>query len=312
MNQSEINNTINEIKAFIMKGRTNSAIEKLEEFISKLADELLENQIVSLSSRFSRYNRQRIQGTISEVNRIELNSIDDHLMNLLREAQKYAKNKVDKLDAQKKKKSDYEFDSIIRGGKFEALVKQENIGFILKYRLREEGKILKYGNVLKLWESDEEFVSFYIKLFNKCGFNSYVWETPPLSTDNLHQPFEFVIFNAPKSSNLPDYETFKDYYDITGPNQGIVSFLNLGHDAMLVVPSPFRKDSNYSGLSEFFLEAPVKQQQCIWKVVAYQMKLRLNEKPTWLSVAGGGIAWLHIRLDSTPKYYSKWINPKKK
>ena len=26
--------------------------------------------------------------------------------------------------------------------------------------------------------------------------------------------------------------------------------------------------------------------------------------PTWVSTAGGGVAWLHVRLDSAPKYYT--------
>ncbi|MGI9175867.1 MAG: DUF6940 family protein [Rhodothermales bacterium] len=24
----------------------------------------------------------------------------------------------------------------------------------------------------------------------------------------------------------------------------------------------------------------------------------------WLSTAGGGVSWLHVRLDSRPKYYA--------
>jgi hypothetical protein len=27
-------------------------------------------------------------------------------------------------------------------------------------------------------------------------------------------------------------------------------------------------------------------------------------QPIWLSTAGMGVAWLHIRLDERPKYYS--------
>ncbi len=29
----------------------------------------------------------------------------------------------------------------------------------------------------------------------------------------------------------------------------------------------------------------------------------ISDRPIWLSTAGGGVAWLHVRLDSTPKYY---------
>ncbi len=29
----------------------------------------------------------------------------------------------------------------------------------------------------------------------------------------------------------------------------------------------------------------------------------IGHTPLWLSTAGGGVAWLHVRLDSRPKYY---------
>lgn len=66
---------------------------------------------------------------------------------------------------------------------------------------------------------------------------------------------------------------------------------------------PVRMDADYSGLAEFFREAPVDRQRALWKVLAREIRLQLSEKPVWVSVAGGGIAWLHVRLDRVPKYY---------
>jgi hypothetical protein len=34
------------------------------------------------------------------------------------------------------------------------------------------------------------------------------------------------------------------------------------------------------------------------------MHQRVSAKPVWLSTAGGGVAWLHVRLDDRPKYYA--------
>ena len=31
--------------------------------------------------------------------------------------------------------------------------------------------------------------------------------------------------------------------------------------------------------------------------------IRLGGKPVWLSTAGLGVGWLHVRLDDRPKYY---------
>jgi hypothetical protein len=192
----------------------------------------------------------------------------------------------------------------IKGKGFEAVSTSENNGNVQKFRISKSGCELGNRQVLDLWESDNEFAEFYSAIFKKCGFGSYTWETPPISTSTLDQIFEFVILNAPKSSSTPDVDTFSEFFDRNANHHGIVSFLNLGHDAMLVVPSPLRDGANYSGLAEFFYEAPLDQQRALWKVTAHQIKLRLSEKNIWVSVVSGGISWLHVRLDSSPKYYS--------
>jgi|GEM_PF-1880971 len=94
MKHAEISRIFTDIKNQVMKGKSDSAIEKLEAFISEIDDDILENQIVSLSSRYNRFQREKIQGTISEESRIELNSIDASLMNLLREAKQAAIEKA--------------------------------------------------------------------------------------------------------------------------------------------------------------------------------------------------------------------------
>lgn len=33
------------------------------------------------------------------------------------------------------------------------------------------------------------------------------------------------------------------------------------------------------------------------------MVARLGVRPVWLSTAGMGVSWLHVRLDARPKYY---------
>lgn len=194
-------------------------------------------------------------------------------------------------------------EHIIKGKEYEAVSTSENDGNVQKFRIKKSGYELEYRQVLDLWERDQEFAEFYSSIFKKCGFGSYIWEMPPVSTNTLDQVFEFVLLNTPKSSVKPDIDTFSEFFDRNDINHGIVSFLNLGHDAMLVVPSPLRKGANYCGLAEFFSEAPLSQQRALWQVTAHQIKLRLSEKYIWVSVAGGGISWLHVRLDRRPKYY---------
>ncbi len=185
---------------------------------------------------------------------------------------------------------------------FEAISTELNNGNIQVYKIKHGNKSLTYNQVLDYWETDIGFADFYISIFRKCGYYSYVWESPPLSSTSLDQEYEFVIINAPISSDNPDSKTYKPYFSLK-ENDGIVCFPNLGNDALLIVPSPVRKYSNYSNLANFFKEATREQQRSIWKVTARKIKENLSDKPTWVSVAGGGISWLHIRLDTIPKYY---------
>ena len=49
------------------------------------------------------------------------------------------------------------------------------------------------------------------------------------------------------------------------------------------------------------------QMHDFWIEVGRQMEARLAEKPSekiWMSTCGTGIYWLHLRLDSKPKYYT--------
>lgn len=184
---------------------------------------------------------------------------------------------------------------------FEARV--EMAGPVLKYRICERGRLLSYAEVLDLWQDDLSFLDFFLSLFRNCSHASYVWETPALSRDWSQRGFEFVMQRTSHAWANPDKATFADYFDTKTAPDGIVSFVNLGGDALLVVPSPYSRDADYSDLPAFFRNAPLEQQRALWRVVASQAKRLLSDRPLWLSVAGGGVAWLHVRLDKAPKYY---------
>lgn len=187
--------------------------------------------------------------------------------------------------------------------RFEALAQREKAGDLLKVKICEQGRVLSYAAVLDFWEDDQNFVDFYLSLLKHCGFSSYVWETPALSEASADREFEFVIQSARFFAVQPDQATFAAFFDSESAPEGIVSFLNLGGDALLVVPSPHSDRDDYSNLAAFCREAPIAQQRALWREVAVQAKARLSNRPFWLSVAGGGVNWLHVRLDSSPKYY---------
>ena len=71
----------------------------------------------------------------------------------------------------------------------------------------------------------------------------------------------------------------------------------------MVVPCPVAGPSAYGHLAAFVRHAPEQQRHALWQAVGAAMTQRVGRKPVWLSTAGAGVAWLHIRLDNRPKYY---------
>ena len=98
---------------------------------------------------------------------------------------------------------------------------------------------------------------------------------------------------------------------ITSTKPTVISFLNLGKDALLVVPRAMHKEKvvavdTYAHLAAFVRHAPAQQVDEFWKVLGESIAKRLDvvsPKKMWVSTSGLGVSWLHARLDSIPKYY---------
>ena len=65
---------------------------------------------------------------------------------------------------------------------------------------------------------------------------------------------------------------------------------------------------NYSHLANFIRNAPKAQKNYLWQKIAEEITKILPNlkegKMLWMSTSGLGVSWLHVRLDTTPKYYS--------
>ena len=111
---------------------------------------------------------------------------------------------------------------------------------------------MSFGDVIEYWVSNQEFRSFYNSLFTTSGLSSYVWETPPITINHLTRTFEFVLISSPIRSGSPDHATYSKYFNLKEGDDGVVAFDNLGKDALLVVPSPYRPEVDYSDFAAFF------------------------------------------------------------
>lgn len=84
----------------------------------------------------------------------------------------------------------------------------------------------------------------------------------------------------------------------------MVDFPNLGKNAHLIVPTPHAKVDYYKHLAIFVRQAPPQQVEQFFKDIGRLTLEHLSvDKYLWLNTAGMGIIWLHVRLDSRPKYY---------
>ncbi|WP_413039062.1 DUF6940 family protein [Roseofilum sp. Belize BBD 4] len=161
--------------------------------------------------------------------------------------------------------------------------------------------------VFQLWQDNRNFRLFYNRILADCCFSAFRWETPPCTSQTLDRIFEYVLINQPSLCRSPDPDAFKTYFDSVSVGETVVSFPNLSRDARLIVPCPIVSDSSYVHFASFVREAPESQQQELWATIGREMVAQLTRSPVspiWLNTAGMGVPWLHIRLDSRPKYYS--------
>jgi len=161
----------------------------------------------------------------------------------------------------------------------------------------------KFSDVLRHWRDDPGFRTFFNGLLADAPYNAFRWETPPITADSADRPFEFVLLDSPELAAEPDPYAFAEHFQDGVRQNAVLSFPNLSHDAILVVPRCLAPESAYGHLAAFVRDAPELQKHLLWKVIGELMVRQLGPKPIWLSTAGAGVPWLHVRLDQKPKYY---------
>lgn len=176
---------------------------------------------------------------------------------------------------------------------------------VYRFRLLYAGTSISYASAIKHWQNDNEFRAFFISILANSPFPAFFWETPAITPDSLNRDFEFVLVDSPQLASVkPDPQTFSDYFLAAQENAQIVTFTNLANDATLIAPCPCSHLATYPHLAAFSRMAPMEQQHALWQTVGRTLKYRIGDNPVWISTSGLGVYWLHIRLDSTPKYYT--------
>jgi len=122
-------------------------------------------------------------------------------------------------------------------------------------------------------------------------------------TSAADSAFEWMVLHSPAVARLePDSRPFRE--QLRGAVD-VAIFDNLGRDAVLVAPVQGGDGERSAHLVEFLRTAGARRRAALWKAVGAALTDWFHQRPediVWLSTSGLGVSWLHVRLDSRPKY----------
>ncbi|MBL3657508.1 DUF6940 family protein [Fulvivirga sediminis] len=176
-----------------------------------------------------------------------------------------------------------------------------NLKGAVTYTVESDCKRLTFREVIDFLMNSSDFRGELTSTLNNTGFEAYFWEVKPCSTILLDDVFEFALVQANGLVNIKmDSVPFQEYFDTVSLT---LSFPNLRGDAHLVVPNKINHKANYAHLAAFLETADSYEIDSFWKQVGDAYSRLMNDQPLWLSTAGLGVSWLHVRIDQKPKYY---------
>ncbi len=158
-------------------------------------------------------------------------------------------------------------------------------------------------DVLHALRDDDAFREAWSDALAGVGFKAFRWETPRLVAASLDDPFEAVVVDDPGLERPQDADAFAEHFE-ADPAAQVLVIPNLSGDATLIVPAPAVERTCYCHLAAFVRHAPAGQRAALWQATAEATLARVGARAVWLSTAGGGVPWLHVRLDDRPKYYA--------
>ncbi len=172
----------------------------------------------------------------------------------------------------------------------------------IEHRLLRDGRPLTFAEVLDGWCNDAGVRAATLATIAASPFTGVFWEVAPIARSQLEFPYRQVVAAAPRLGLvLPEPDAFARHFGA----DDVVAFDNLGGDARLVVPTRRGDDSIYGHLAATLRGAPRDQLDRLMRRVGEEARARLaTREPIWISTSGLGVAWLHVRIDDRPKYYT--------
>src|SRR5262245_29348801 len=120
-----------------------------------------------------------------------------------------------------------------------------------KIRLTKDSLSPTYADVVNHWHRDGDFRSFFNRVLADVPYEAFRWGTPAVTASTVAREFEFVVLDRPGLLTTPSPNTFAEHFGSKSVRDGVVSFANLGKDAVLVVPLPVKPTSAYGHIASF-------------------------------------------------------------
>ena len=175
---------------------------------------------------------------------------------------------------------------------------------------------ITWGSFLEKMKEDNAIFKFNQELA-ESPHKAFLFECNPIRYEKLDETkFEYTLISDKildkKSANPSAFS--KEISTAHKKGERSTHFLNLGKNARLIIPSNLDKKTKtkqFAHIARFVREASKEDILSFWKTVFTSLKNELQEKHkknpnqwTWLNTHGHGVPWLHMRVDSRPKYYS--------
>jgi hypothetical protein len=170
-------------------------------------------------------------------------------------------------------------------------------------RLYTDDEPLTMRDVLAGWRIDETFRDLFTAELAASPYRAFFWEMPAVSHAVLANPFECAVIGSEALAGMrADDSDFAEY--LISAADSVASFPNLGGDALLIAPSKISGADCYAHFAAFLRDGPREQQHALFQRLAKKTENLLNAGHRfWISTSGLGVPWVHVRLDSYPKYY---------
>lgn len=168
--------------------------------------------------------------------------------------------------------------------------------------VRRDGQQLRWSELRVGLEREPHVRAVLTEAIRSYDAEALYWECTPWKPD-ADPLFEMMIIpTRAMVKRATNGAAFEEHFDGSAL---VHTFPSLGRDAELVVPAPLGRTDTFGHLASWIRSADEQQVDALWIAVGNAIaEWNAQDRGTlWVSTAGGGVPWLHVRLDSRPKYY---------